>query len=481
MSHPPEPPSTPLPENEPSNIDSASVSVEPVSEYETDKISVSRPWWRKSAKPLFGVGIFAILSTGILFITHMFGSMDGHDMGGHDMGGMDHGMDGHDMGGMSHDDMMRVDGAFNATPVTVVEIQPAPLDVSVNYTGAIYPYSEVTVYPRVAGQLSNYEIYPGDRVNAGQLLASLEATERNAQTNEAQSRVTSMLATVEASQLEMEEQQRQIDQVQADLDYLRLQRDRFARLTAEGATSQDQYDQIASQVTAKEAMLEGAVAKRDRMQAKVVSDQAQVQQAQAQAGTATTFESYTQITAPIGGIVQARMADPGVVVQPGMGIFKIGDYQQVRLRANVAQQDANRIQLGAPITAQVPGGDAGVIRGEITSIFPQTDMTTRTVTVEAVVDNPNEQLLSGQFVDMRIITARRPSALSVPQTALSEFNGTAAVWVVVGETAQRREVSTGMSSGDRIEITTGLKAGDRVITSGHSRLMENSTVTMVAL
>ncbi|MEL6354053.1 MAG: efflux RND transporter periplasmic adaptor subunit [Cyanobacteria bacterium J06627_28] len=479
MSYPPEPPSTSLPENEPSN---------------TDKTNVSRPWWRKSAKPLLGVGVFVILSTGILFITHMFGSMDGHDMGGHDMGGMDHGMDGHDMGGhdmggMSHDDMMRVDGAFNATPVTVEAVQPAPLDVSVNYTGAIYPYSEVTVYPRVAGQLSNYEIYPGDRVNAGQLLASPEATERNAQTNEAQSRVTAMLATVEASQLEMEEQQQEIDQVQADLDYLRLQRDRFARLTAEGATSQDQYDQIVSQVTAKEAMLEGAFAKRDRMQAKVVSDQAQVQQAQAQAGTATTFESYTQITAPIGGIVQERMADPGVVVQPGMGIFKIGDYQQVRLRANVAQQDANRIQIGTPITAQVPGGNAGVIRGEITSIFPQTDMTTRTVTVEAVVDNPDEQLLSGQFVDMEIITARRPRALSVPQTALSEFEGRAAVWVLSGEMAQRREVTTGMSSGDplsegqgqRIEITTGLKAGDRVITSGHSRLMENSTVTVVAL
>ena len=73
------------------------------------------------------------------------------------------GMGGHDMGGMSHDDMMRVDGAFNAMPVTVEEVQPAPLDASVNYTGAIYPYSEVTVYPRVAGQLSNYDIYPGDQ------------------------------------------------------------------------------------------------------------------------------------------------------------------------------------------------------------------------------------------------------------------------------------------------------------------------------
>lgn len=457
-------------------------------------VNTSRPWWKKSAKPLLGIGVFAVLSTGILFITHMFGGMSGHDMhsmdgmshgmGGHDMDGHDmggHEMGGHEMGGMSHDDMMRVDGAFNATPVTVEAVQPAPLDVSVNYTGAIYPYSEVTVYPRVAGQLSNYDIYPGDRVNAGQLLASLEATERSTQTNEAQSRASAMLAAVEASQLEMEEQQREIDQVQADLDYLRLQRDRFARLTAEGATSQDQYDQVDSQVVAKEAMLSGAVARHNRMQAQVVSNRSQAEQARAQVGTATAFESYTQITAPISGIVQARMADPGVVVQPGMGIFKIGDYQQVRLRANVAQQDANRIQIGTPILAQVPGASSGIIRGEITSIFPQTDMTTRTVTVEAVVDNSDGQLLSGQFVEMDIITAQRPRALSVPQRALSEFNGDAAVWVVNGETAQRRRVTTGMNSGDRIEITTGLKAGDRVITSGHSRLMENSTVTVVAL
>lgn len=173
------------------------------------------------------------------------------------------------------------------------------------------------------------------------------------------------------------------------------------------------------------------------------------------------------------------MADPGVVVQPGMGIFKIGDYQRVRLRANVAQQDANRIRVGTPILAKVPGADTGVIRGKITSIFPQTETATRTVTVEAVVANPNQQLLSGQFVDMEIITQRRENALSVPQKALVQFNGEPAVWVVNGETAQRRRVTIGLTSRDRIEITDGLEPNARVITSGHSRLMENGKVTLV--
>ena len=440
----------------------------PVSEYEDP----SAPWWKTSRKALLGAGVFTGLTAVILFATGMF-KMDMSGMEGHDMDGMD-------MSGMSMDDMMGVDGAFNATPVTVEEVQFAQLDVSVNYTGAIYPYSEVTVYPRVAGQLSNYNVYPGDRVNAGQTLATLDAIERTSQTGEATAAVTSLLADVDVSRAEVEEQRQQIDQVQADLEYLRLQRDRFASLTAAGATPQDQYDLLISQVEAKESALQGARAKLDRLQAQVVSDQAQASRAEAQLGSASAFEGYTQITAPISGVVQERMADPGVVVQPGMGIFKIGDYGQVRLRANVAQQDASRVQIGTPIIAKIPGTEsAGVIRGEITSIFPQTDMTTRTVTVEAVVNNPNQQLLSGQFVDMEIITEQRSRALSIPQNALVQFNGESAVWIVDGETAQRKRVTTGLTGADRVEIKSGLEAGDRVITSGFSRLMENSKITVV--
>ncbi|MGB3294393.1 MAG: efflux RND transporter periplasmic adaptor subunit [Phormidesmis sp.] len=479
MNHPPKSTESPIPP------DKSQPSSEPVSEpiaeesfviapveslrdgaVNDDEKTSPAPRWN-SGKALLGLGVFTGLTAVILFTTGMFKM----DMSG---------MEGHDMSGMSMDDMMGVDGAFNATPVTVEEVQFAQLDVSVNYTGAIYPYSEVTVYPRVAGQLSNYNVYPGDHVNAGQTLATLDAIERTSQTGEATAAVTSLLADVDVSKAEVEEQRQQIDQVQADLEYLRLQRDRFADLTAAGATPQDQYDLLVSQVDAKESMLQGARAKLDRLQAQVVSDQAQASRAQAQLGSASAFEGYTQITAPISGIVQERMADPGVVVQPGMGIFKIGDYGQIRLRANVAQQDASRVQIGTPIIAKIPGTDpAGVIRGEITSIFPQTDMTTRTVTVEAVVDNPGQQLLSGQFVDMEIITEQRPKALSIPQNALVQFNGEPAVWVVDGETAQRKRVTTGLAGADRVEIESGLEAGDRLITSGFSRLMENSKITVV--
>ena len=87
----------------------------PKNEYEEPTVA---PWWKSSSKALLGVGVFTGLTAVILVTTGLF-KMDMSGMEGHDMGGME----GMDMGGMSHDEMMGVDGAFNATPVTVEEVQ----------------------------------------------------------------------------------------------------------------------------------------------------------------------------------------------------------------------------------------------------------------------------------------------------------------------------------------------------------------------
>ena len=75
------------------------------------------------------------------------------------------------------------------------------------------------------------------------------------------------------------------------------------------------------------------------MQAQITKAQSQVQMAQAKIQRLKAIEGYRIITSPITGIIQERMADPGVIVQAGMGILKIGDYSKVRLQADVAQQN----------------------------------------------------------------------------------------------------------------------------------------------
>ena len=419
-------------------------------------------------KTLFGLGVFALLTVAILAVTKHLNPAS--SMAG--MEGMDH-------GDMSHDEMMAVDGSFNPNPVKVETVEPQVLEASVSYTGTIKPYEEIMVYPRVAGQLTNYSVYPGDRVTAGQEIATLDASELNTGVAEAQAEANTMETALEMSKIEVDEQRSAIAQIEADLDYLNLKKDRFARLVKDGVISQDEFDVVDSQVRSKEANLRQARVKLARMSAQVNNDRAKINQAKAKVDTANVMQGYTTVTSPISGIVQERNVDPGVVVQPSMGIVKIGDYNRVRLQANVAQQDAVNIRPGATVVATVPNSNVPPIKGKITSIFPQTNSQTRTVMVEAVIDNPDGQLLSGQFLEMKIVTARKPSAITIPQAAVVEFQDQPSVWVVEEDTVTAQPVTLGMSTGDRVEVTSGLESGQAVVTSGQNRLVENAPVAVI--
>ncbi|MDJ0730232.1 MAG: efflux RND transporter periplasmic adaptor subunit [Crocosphaera sp.] len=417
------------------------------------------------SKKTLGLGVFMTLTGGILLVTNQLKPASST---------MDH--SGH--GEMSHDEMMAVDGSFNPTPVTVEVVKPQLLQATVQYTGTIEPYQVVTVYPRVAGQLTNYSVYPGDRIIAGQTLAQVSASELFTEVAEAQAETDTMRTALEVNKIEILEHKNSIKQIEADLGYLNKKLERFAMLVSEGAIAQDDYDVVESKVQAKQAMLSEAKVKIARLEAKVINNQAKVQQAKAKVATASVISSYTQIKAPVTGIVQERIVDPGMVVQPGMGILKIGDYSRIRLQANVAQHDATKIRMGTPIIAKIPGTSV-TINGQVSSIFPQSNSQTRTVTVEAIVNNPGGELRSGQFVEMELITQRQPNGLTVPSSAVVTFEDNPAVWVVNGDTATRKLVTLGMISGNNIQVLRGLQPGDAVITTGHHKLIENAAVTVV--
>jgi RND family efflux transporter MFP subunit len=410
-----------------------------------------------SVKTVITLAVLAALIGGISIITKQFKPSSS-------MAGME------DMKGMSMEDMMRVDGSSNPTPVKVESIQPGLMEASVRYTGTVRPYLEVTVYPRVGGQLTEYSAYPGSKVKAGQVLARLTATELSDEVEEATTEMEAAKADEQVSRKELDEQRQEIQRMAAESVYLETRVERTEQvLLNSGAIARNDFDRQKSEATSAKAGLGAAKIKLERMQA----------QAKVKIHRLKVIESYKIITSPITGIVQERMADPGVFVQPGMGIVKIGDYRKVRLQANVAQQNLTGVEIGSSIVARVIGNSNKTIKGRVTSIFPKAGEETRTVTVEAVVDNPGGQILAGQAVEMQIITDHKPNALSVPQAALTESEGKQAVWVIAGKSAKRKFVTTGLTNGDRTEVTSGLQPGDLVITSGQERLIENALVAAV--
>ena len=420
-----------------------------------------------SVKTVITLAVLAALIGGISIITKQFKPSSS-------MAGME------DMKGMSMEDMMRVDGSSNPTPVKVESIQPGLMEASVRYTGTVRPYLEVTVYPRVGGQLTEYSAYPGTKVKAGQVLARLTATELSDEVEEATTEMQAAKADEQASRKELDEQRQEIQRMAAESTYLETRVERTEQvLLNSGAIARNDFDRQKSEATSAKAGLGAAKVKLERMQAQIVKAQAQVAQAKVKIQRLKVIESYKVITSPSTGIVQERIADPGVVVQPGIGILKIGEYSKVRLQANVAQQNLTGVEIGSPIVARIIGNSTKTIKGRVTSIFPKAGEDTRTVTVEAVVDNLGGQILAGQAVEMQIITAHKPNALSVFQAALTESEGKQAVWVLAGKSAKRKFITTGLTNGDRTEVTSGLQPGDLVITSGQERLIENALVAAV--
>ncbi len=420
-----------------------------------------------SAKTALTIGVFAVLMGGISVATNVLKPASS-------MAGME------GMEGMSMDDMMRVDGSANSTPVTIETVQPRPLEASVRYTGTVRPYQEVTVYPRVTGQLTEYSAYPGDVVQAGQVLARLSAAELSSEVDSAIAEVEAAKSEEQAAIREQDEQRQEIERLTAEGTYLATRLDRTQKvLLNSGAIAQNEFDKQKSELNAAQASLRAAKVKVDRLQAQIARARAGVAQAKVKVQKLKVINDYKIIASPITGTIQERLVDPGVVVQPGMGILKVGDYSKVRLQVNVPQQSLATIRIGSPIVARLVGNAAQEIRGQVTSIFPKAGEETRTVTVEAVVDNPSKRIVAGQSVEMQVITNRKLNALSVPQSAVSESAGKSTVWVMVGQQAQRKEVAVGLTSGERVEITSGLQPGDRVITSGQQRLIDNAKVVAV--
>ncbi|BAU15778.1 hypothetical protein LEP3755_63430 (plasmid) [Leptolyngbya sp. NIES-3755] len=417
-----------------------------------------------SSKTVFSIGVFAILIGGVSVATSLLKPASS-------MAGME---------GMSMDDMMRVDGSANPTPVTIETIQPKPFEASVRYTGTVRPYQEVTVYPRVTGQLTEYSVYPGDVVQAGQVLARLSASELSSEVDSAIAEVEAAKSDEQAAIREQDEQRQEVARLTAEGTYLATRLDRTQKvLLNSGAIAQNEFDKQKSELTAAQASLRAAKVKVDRMAAAIAKAKANAAQAEVKVQKLKAINDYRIIASPITGTVQERLVDPGVVVQPGMGILKVQDSSKVRLQVNVPQQNLAAIQIGSPIMARLVGNAAQEVRGQVTSIFPKAGEDTRTVTVEAVVENPSRRIVAGQAVEMQIITDRKLNTVSVPQTAISEAAGKSTVWIMVGQQAQRKAVTVGLTSGDRVEITSGLQPGDQVITSGQQRLIDNAKVVAV--
>ena len=242
--------------------------------------------------------------------------------------------------------------------------------------------------------------------------------QKEAELAAAKERVAQMRAMVEMAQAKLAQMKAMADAAQA-----KLQQARAALEAAKARLQQAQAEVARAQAMLKES---GAAVKRSERQ--LLKAEAMRAQRQATLTTARIIRGYTEIRSLTDGYVLDRFVSPGTLVTLGTPILRIGQLDIVRVQAFVSEKDLKSIRLGTPVLVRsVKSGRTW--HAKVTAIFPAADPTTRTGLVEALVPNPNLDLLPGESVIVRLVKFRMSNALTVPNEAITRFNDQPAVWV----------------------------------------------------
>lgn len=173
------------------------------------------------------------------------------------------------------------------------------------------------------------------------------------------------------------------------------------------------------------------------------------------------------VRAPLSGVVLESKVLAGASVEEGSDLFRLGDPSLLRARVHLLEGDLASLRPGlaaAVVTRAHPGR---VFNGRLILIGAAMDPATRTVEGRIELPNPDGALKPGMFVEARLSTAERRSALTVPAAAVQELAGGRIVFVRSGASTFRlRPVEAGETTDGRIEILSGLAAGEEVVVAG---------------
>lgn len=310
-------------------------------------------------------------------------------------------------------------------PVTVEAVPATPRAMAASYSGSasLEARAEAQVVAKTSGVALQVLVEEGDVVRAGQVLVRIDAD--RARLNLAQADV-------------------QVKKLEANFR-------RASELVKQQMVSVGDHDQLRFDLENARAML--------RM--------------------AQLELSYTNVTAPISGVVASRSIKPGNFVQINTPIIRIVDNSRLEATLNVPERDLTTLRAGLPVRMQVDALAGKTFEGVVDRIAPVVDAGSGTFRVVCAFDPDDGALQPGMFARIGIDYDSRGAALAIPRTALLEDDGEPAVYVVRDGKAVRTAITTGYVDGGFIEVRDGLAEGERVVTAGKVALRDGSAVQVI--
>jgi len=363
------------------------------------------------------------------------------------------------------------EGLETVPVVPAAKVVRVDLRNSVTLTAEFEPFYEVDVMAKEAGYIRHMLVDIGDRVQQGQLLATLEIPELQADLVKAKSDVQTASAerAVARGDLQRAEAGAQI----AQLSYNRIQ---DVSKKEPGLVPLQEVDVAHSHNLEADAQVSAA-------QQRVQAAESRYQSAVAGLAHETALVEYTRIVAPFRGVVTQRYASEGSMIQAGissqtqaMPVVKVSQNDLLRLMLPVPEENVSSIHNGQHVTVVVSALNRS-FDGTVTRFADRVQMSTRTMTAEVDVKNPQLTLIPGMYAQVVLGTAEAKNADAVPPGAVDGTGDNQKLFVVDGGGFVRlRKVTTGIQSPQYIQILSGANPGDVVITGNHSGLYDGQKV-----
>jgi membrane fusion protein (multidrug efflux system) len=191
--------------------------------------------------------------------------------------------------------------------------------------------------------------------------------------------------------------------------------------------------------------------------------------------------SYTEIRAPIDGVLSQRLIKVGNTIKPNDVLFRVTDLVPLLAYVHVPERELGRLKPGQPARVQVDAVPDQAFIGKIARISPTVDPETATFKATIEVADPSSRLKPGMFARVGIVYERREQALQIPRTAIVDNEDGPTVFVVEKDKADQRPIRIGLANNGFVEVIAGLEGSEQVVVVGQGGLKSGNAVRVVQL
>lgn len=326
-------------------------------------------------------------------------------------------------------------GMNNARAVLIftAKAEITTLQIRLKSVGQVHARSAPTLAAEVEGRITAVSVDAGESIEQGQLLAQTD---------------TSTLL------LERQAAQAGLERLVVHINNGKRRVERFAQLSSKNLASQTQLDDAREQLEAYQADYKAAAA-----QLAIVNDSI----------------SKSRIIAPISGVIQERFIATGDFVKRGQALFAITNPNQLQAWLPYPETDIARIHPGQLVSFKSPLIKGVVFQGVIKELKPALDSGSRAVMTITEIENPGK-LRPEATISGKVLVETRQQAVMVPVLSVVRRPVGEVVYIIKGNRAIARQVSTGQNEAGRVEITAGLKGNETIATEGAAFLTDGARV-----